>query len=428
MRTHRGILRPAAAALLAALALAGLACGRSHRPPGADTRVLLLGLDAAEWNLLRPMIAAGEMPNIKRLIDRGVSGDLRSLEPLQKSPAIWTTIATGRSPQEHGIRSFVDTVRGRPLTQNIRRVKAVWNILSSTGRSVGLVGWLMSWPAEEVNGFVVSDYIQYEAARAGRLENRTWPPELYDEIESLNRDWRAMPWSEVSRFLSRPVDENSPDSALVRKIRSIRWMITGDASFTDIALKLGREQKPDFLAVYLRSMDTMAHLFWNYLSPESYPPGLVEPELVPYFKDTMRREYRWMDEQVGKLLALADDRTTVILCSDHGFAGGGGGGIREHRLEGVLIMAGPHIARGEITGATVYDIAPTLLALYGLPKADDMQGKVLWGAFDGTIRPEMFPKTLATYETGPPGKEGDAVSSPVDDELMERLRSLGYIK
>jgi hypothetical protein len=101
--------------------------------------------------------------------------------------------------------------------------------------------------------------------------------------------------------------------------------------------------------------------------------------------------------------------------------------VRDHRVEGILIMAGDRIARGEITGATVYDIAPTVLALYGLPKAQDMRGKVLWGAFDKSIRPDMFPETLATYETGKSGP-GGAVSSPVDKELMERLKALGYLK
>lgn len=428
MKPRRRAFRFLAAAGLAALMFTGPACGRPDTAGGAGARVLLIGLDAAEWNLLRPMLAAGELPNLKRLIDRGISGDLRSLEPLQKSPAIWTTIATGRAPEEHGIRSFVDMKGGQPLTRNIRRVKALWNILSTAGRSVGLVGWLMSWPAEEVNGFVVSDYVQYQAGRSARLEHRTWPPELYDEIAPLNRDWRDLPWSEVGRFHAAPVDEHGPDSALVRKIQPIRWMISADLSFADIALKLGGERKPDLMAVYLRSMDTMAHLFWNYQSPESHPPGAVEPAWVPYFKDTMRREYRWMDEQVGRLLTLADSKTTVVICSDHGFIGGGGGGIREHRVEGVLIMAGPHVARGELTGATVYDITPTVLALFGLPKADDMRGKVLWGAFDATIRPDKFARSLPTYETGPAGEGTGAVASPVDKELMERLRSLGYIK
>lgn len=412
-------------ALTIALLVVGLgACQRGSTgvPPG---RVLVIGLDGAEWNLIRPMLAAGELPNLKKLIDRGVSGDLKSLVPLQKSPAIWTTIATGRAPEEHGIRGFVDTIGGQPLTRNIRRVKALWNILSATRHPVGVVGWLMSWPAEQVDGFVVSDYIQYQAARNQRMAHRTWPEDLYDEIEPLNRDWESMPWSEVNGFLSKPMGE--ADTSLAMKARPIQWMITADRTFTDVALKLGRERKWDFLAVYLRSMDTMSHLYWHYQNPEAWPPGLTEPAAAPYFKDTMRRCYQWNDAQIGRLLELVDDRTTVIVCSDHGYAGGGGGGVREHRVEGVVVMAGPHIRKGEITGATVYDIAPTVLALFGLPKADDMKGKVLWEAFDGTIRPEMFPQALPTYESGD-ATPGDQVTSPVDKELMERLRSLGYIK
>jgi len=415
----------ALALLLLLVAVPG--CGDSRRAPTGG-RVLMIGLDGAEWNLIRPMMAAGEMPNLAKLVSRGVSGDLMSLVPLQKSPAIWTTIITGKPPEEHGIRGFVDQVGGKPLTQNIRRVKALWNILSSTNRQVGVVGWLMSWPAEPVNGFVVSDYIQYQAAQTGRMENRTFPPGLYAEIKPLVRDWRAMTWEETSPFLSSPFDPATGDSSLVGRLSAIKWMVSADQSFADIAESLGRSEPWDFLAVYLRSMDTMGHLFWNYQNPEAYPPNLIDPDLLPYVKDTMRRDYRWIDGQIGRLVALADDKTTIIVCSDHGFVGGGGGGVRDHRAEGILVMVGPRIGRGEITGATVFDITPTLLAIFGLPRAEDMRGKVLWQAFDGTIRPDMFPDSITTYETGDGSEGGEGVASPVDKELIERLKSLGYIK
>ncbi|MGE5741703.1 MAG: alkaline phosphatase family protein, partial [Candidatus Aminicenantes bacterium RBG_16_66_30] len=380
---------------LAFVFLAG-GCGnstKSTRPPKG--RVLVIGLDGLEWSLLRPMMDRGEAPNLKKLADSGVWGNFRSLEPLQKSPAIWTTLATGKSPKEHGIRGYVDMQGGKPLTQNIRRVKAIWNILSSTDRTVGIVGWLMSWPAEEVNGFDVSDYVLYQAAQDQRLEKRTYPEELYDEIAPLNPDWRAMPVSKINEFLSKPLVES--DSNLVRAARPIRWMITGDQAFADIALKLGKEEKPDFLAVYLRSSDTMGHLYWNYQDPAAYRADLTDPAIAPWFKDTMRLDYKWLDTQVGRLVKdLADDSTTVIVCSDHGFGGGGGGGVADHKLDGVIILAGAHIAKGEITGATVYDLTPTILALYGLPKADDMPGKVLWSAFDKSIRPDTFNKTIPT--------------------------------
>lgn len=421
--------------LILCLALAGgsAACGRRGSGVGADTRVLFIGLDGAEWSLIKALMAQGRMPNFQKLMERGVHGELKSLEPLQKSPAIWTTIATGKSPREHGIKTFVEEKDGQPLTQNLRRVKALWNILSATGRKVGVVGWLMSWPAEEVNGFIVTDYIQYAAGRNSKMTHRTYPEGLYDEIAPLNRDWRAMPWSGVNAFLGQPLDTTliggtNPDTLAILRARPMRWMISADASFADIALKLARPTPPPFLAVYLRSMDTFGHLYWNFQHPEAWPPGLLDPSMVPYFQKTMEKNYEWIDGQLGRILALADEKTTVILCSDHGFKGGGGGGVQDHRLEGVLVMAGPHIGRGEITGASVYDITPTVLALYGLPKAEDMPGKVLWAAFDKTIRPEMFKETLPTYETGGGPAAANGQASPVDEELKERLRSLGYIK
>jgi len=157
------------------LALAAIAaCGKETSSDAPRNKVLLIGLDGAEWDLIQPMVDAGQLPHFARLMNQGVHGKLRSLEPAAKSPAIWTTIATGKSPEEHGIDTFVDEQGGLPLTQNLRKVRALWNILSAVDRSVGVVGWLMSWPAEEVNGFVVSDYLQYAAKGSTRIMHRTF--------------------------------------------------------------------------------------------------------------------------------------------------------------------------------------------------------------------------------------------------------------
>jgi arylsulfatase A-like enzyme len=83
------------------------------------------------------------------------------------------------------------------------------------------------------------------------------------------------------------------------------------------------------------------------------------------------------------------------------------------------------IEKGEITGASVYDITPTTLALLGLPPARDMRGKVLWSALDETVPRDRFDELIATYETG--GRGGASEESPVDEELIERLKALGYL-
>ncbi len=413
--------------LLAIAAAAALgACGgrAKHEPVG---KVLLIGLDGAEWDLINPMVAAGELPNLGRLMAEGVHGNLRSLEPLAKSPAIWTTIATGKSPAEHGIKSFVDQINGRPLTRNIRRVRAVWNIVSGVGRSAGVVGWLMSWPAEEVNGFVVSDYLQY-AAGEGRARAR---PNLSRPLEAVVSpdvvQWRTMPWSSVQRFLDAPLDTAAMTPELEQFVRPIKWIMAGDETFARIGAKLYREERPDFFAVYLRGTDAMGHLYWNYMTPEAVPEGTLLPEGMTYAKGAMRAYYRYVDELIKPFLDSADPNTTILVVSDHGFHGGLDRGVEMHKLDGVIIMAGRGVGKGEITGAGVYDVTPTVLALLGLPPAQDMRGKILWSALSPEVSRDKFTHLIATYETGERPAAGSSLESPVDEELKERLRSLGYI-
>jgi predicted AlkP superfamily phosphohydrolase/phosphomutase len=413
---------------LIALALAAAlgACGgrAKHEPVG---KVLLIGLDGAEWDLINPMVAAGELPNLGRLMAEGVHGNLRSLEPLAKSPAIWTTIATGKSPAEHGIKSFVDQIHGRPLTRNIRRVRAVWNIVSGVGRSAGVVGWLMSWPAEEVNGFVVSDYLQYAAAEGKRMNGRTYPPELETAIAPDIVDWRAMSWSSVQRFLDTPLDTAAVTPELEQLLRPMKWIMAGDETFARIGVKLYRERRPDFFAVYLRGTDAMGHLYWNYMTPEAVPEGTLLPEGMRYATGAMRAYYRYVDELIKPFLDAADASTTILVVSDHGFHGGLDRGVDMHKLDGILIMAGRGVGKGEITGAGVYDVTPTVLALLGLPPAQDMRGKILWSAISPDIPRDKFTHLIPTYETGERPAAGSSIESPVDEELKERLRSLGYI-
>jgi len=405
-----------------------VSCGgeKGGTEPG---RVLIIGLDGAEWDLLGPMLAAGEMPNLARLRDEGVYGKLRSLEPPQKSPAIWTTIATGKSPEEHGIRAFVEQVKGRPLTKNMRQARALWNIASGVGKSVGVVGWLMTWPAEEVNGFVITDYLQYTAAPSRKFKGRTYPPELEGEIQDEVVAWEEVPWSFVQGFLDAPLDTTTLSQTMERLLRPIRWISAGDLTFARLATRLYQQDPPDFFAVYLRGMDAMGHLYWNYMTPQAVPAGTLEPEGELYLSGAVRAYYRFVDELLGPILdtALEDPRTTVIVCSDHGFGGGPGRGIQVHKLDGVILMGGRGVGRGEITGANVYDVAPTALVLLGLPPAQDMHGKVLWSALDEDIPRERFAELIPTYETGDSTGSGSPLESPVDEELKERLRSLGYI-
>jgi hypothetical protein len=174
------------------------------------------------------------------------------------------------------------------------------------------------------------------------------------------------------------------------------------------------------------------------LEPETWDREL-SPEKVATFEPVVDRYYTFSDSLLGAMMSLGDENTVVIVCSDHGFIGHRGypgfeGGVatgsQMHRKEGVLFMSGPGIAAGRtIEGATVLDITPTILEILGLPVARDMDGRPLTEAFDTAFATQHPPTYIDTYEVDTGVAAGDSlpVQSPVDEEIKEMLRSLGYI-
>ena len=125
--------------------------------------VAIIGMDGIEWRVVRRMIEEGELPNFKKIIENGVYAEMGTLEPML-SPPIWTTIATGVTPETHGITWFmVKDAHGNmiPVTSTQRKVKALWNIVSGEGRSVDVVGWWATWPAENIRGRIISDHMGF---------------------------------------------------------------------------------------------------------------------------------------------------------------------------------------------------------------------------------------------------------------------------
>ena len=123
-------------------------------------RVLLLGWDAADWRFIRPLLERGQMPALQRLMDEGAWGALATQQPVL-SPMLWTTIATGKRPHQHGIHGFIEPMpdgKGMRLSGSTTRAcKALWNIATQSGLRSNVVGWYCSHPAEPINGVCVSD-------------------------------------------------------------------------------------------------------------------------------------------------------------------------------------------------------------------------------------------------------------------------------
>ena len=116
----------------------------TEEPP---RKIVCIGVDGGDWQIIHPMIGEGLLPNFARFVEQGATGPLLSMEPML-SPLLWTTMATGKLPEEHGILNFtaIDPETGEkiPITRMYRKVDAFWNMMSDYGRTVDIVGWLVT--------------------------------------------------------------------------------------------------------------------------------------------------------------------------------------------------------------------------------------------------------------------------------------------
>ena len=270
--------------LLFGLALLA-ACGETSSTPPRP--VVLLGIDGGSWNAIRVLWDRGELPNLEQLADRGVSAQLQPVA--NASPVIWTSIATGVQPSRHGIRGFtVRTPSGEvPVSSVDRRVPAIWNMASSSGLRVALLGWWASWPAEEVNGVVVSDRILRE------VESRVYPPDFDPAL--------------LSKSPQPDAGSASADDLVARK----------DRLMASVGLQLASEQF-DLLLLYLRNVDVESHHYWKYFRPRGFETEVDEASLQR-FGDRVPDAYAEVDHTLGALIARAGPDANFFVLSDHGF-------------------------------------------------------------------------------------------------------------
>jgi tetratricopeptide (TPR) repeat protein len=419
----------------------------------AGMKVVLIGLDGADWNIIDPLIAAGRMPNLARLVRSGVRGRLRTITPML-SPVIWTSVATGVLPGRHGIIDFLASTGGDgarvPVTSSLRKVKAIWNILSEHEKSVGIVGWWASYPAEPVRGFIVSDRVAYQlfgahAVREQAREGRVHPPDLDDLVASLTIAPETLGLQQVARYVRLPADPATLPDDQSKLIDDFKTLLAAGDTYARLAQSLARRFRPDFLALYLEGTDTVAHLFMPHAAPPL--PG-VDREAARRFGRTVDEYYRHADELIGQVLEAAETGSAVIVCSDHGFRTGENRPLTDsrigygqaadwHRKYGILVLAGgPFRARQELQEASVLDLAPTILTLFGLPVAEDMDGRPIIDAFDPAFLRAHPIRYVPTFEgaavasagpgdAAPPGPPADPQG---DEALRQRLQSLGYLK
>jgi predicted AlkP superfamily phosphohydrolase/phosphomutase len=390
---------------------------------GGTPRVAIIGVDGCDWEKLGPLVEAGRLPTFRKLMDEGAYGGLTSMPPLV-SPRIWTTIATGKIPEKHGILDFVNE-QGVPVNATMRRALPIWDIVSGTGGTVGVVGWYVTWPAEDVGGFLVSDRfhtlvrgpVQVLQSATGRPTNA--------RLESFGRfsfdpGYKRHHEDELAYQQNRIVDE------------PLRWGYLRDAVYTRLSTAFLPIYEPTFTAVYLRGVDFVQHFFWKYSDPE--PFGDVTPADIDSYGEVIDNYYVYTDALLARLMKALGDDVNIMLVADHGFQPRTDLDPKRpqltgtHDIEGVFIASGPAFRNaGRVDGATVLDVTPTALAVMGFPRADDMDGRVLTEIIEPRFLVDRSAESIPTYDPSVVPAPGE-VGSTMDDSIKEQLKSLGYIE
>ena len=264
------------------------------------SRMIVVGLDGATFDLIKPWVAAGKLPTFARLLAEGAHGELRSTLPALTPPA-WTSAATGKNPGKHNIFNFYKVSEGGvgklPLTPADLRSRRVWDIANAYGKRAGVVHLPLTYPPEHLDGFVVSGIMTPKG-----VEDYTFPPGLRDELAAHIDGYRF---------------DVDADALKVGDLRAFR-----DDAFelqrvqTAETLYLLEHKQWDLLWVMYHTLDKVQHFFWHFMDA-AHPahPGASE------FHDTILAFHQLLDEALAAILARLDDRTGLLVMSDHGSCG-----------------------------------------------------------------------------------------------------------
>jgi predicted AlkP superfamily pyrophosphatase or phosphodiesterase len=371
---------------------------------------------------------------------RGAFGTLKPMKP-SKSPRLWTTIATGKPPAEHGILDFTWTdEQGRELlvTSAQREVKAFWNILGDHGVTSDTIGWWVTYPVEAVNGTMVAQANTAGGAlRKGSLlpgaPGQVWPaefePVVFARFEAVERTLDA--WME-ELFGAEAVRPRHPE--LRRRWDDCRWALRADRTYLEVVRALlDRGPPARVTSLYIGGTDVLGHRFWTAYEPGSFEPP-PDPREVELVGEVIPRYYEFVDGVLEELRGRFPADTAILVVADHGMRLGmhtgeeagaflaAGPGIRSSGAEprAVLRSAIPELGR-------LTDFCPTLLALVGLPYGEDMHGRPLETVLDPRFLELNPPRSIATHDDPAWLARSREPVRVHDPERMEQLRALGYL-
>lgn len=263
-------------------------------------RILVIGLDGATFDLLGPWIQAGELPNLRRLMEEGAWGRLQTtLPPISSSS--WNSFITGVNPGKHGVVDFVypgpDSYKVTMINSASRRTRALWNWLNEAGYRVGLLGIPVTYPPEPVDSFMISGFLA-----PGPDSEWAYPPGLKQEL-----------LAELGEFLLAPDERYRSTGRLDRFLDDLTASVENR---TRAALYLMRNKPWDLFTVVYWDTDMVQHEIWRLLDPGHPRHDRTEAAAQ---RERILAFHRKVDDDVGRLVAEAGPDSLVMVMSDHGF-------------------------------------------------------------------------------------------------------------
>ncbi len=247
-----------------------------------NMKVMVIGLDGATLDLIKPWAEEGVLPNFKKFIENGAFGNLKSTLPILSPPA-WTSIVTGKNPGKHGIYEFwkwpsKEDPTLHPVNSKHRKSPAIWNILSKYGVKSIVINVPVTYPPEEINGIIVSGMLTPSIK-----SDFTYPKEIKNML--LKRGYE----------IGSDIQELS-----VNRLKTFLKICQTTLKRAESAIFLIQNYPWSFFFVVFRELDSIQHYFWDE-------------------KDLILKYYKILDDIIGRFLNFIDKNTTMIIVSDHGF-------------------------------------------------------------------------------------------------------------
>jgi predicted AlkP superfamily phosphohydrolase/phosphomutase len=399
--------------------------------------VIWCGLDGADWEYLDSLAAQGKMPNWKRLSSEGFGARLESFLPIL-SPLIWTTQETGVGPDIHRVLDFQEvdpkTHLLVPISEASRKVPAVWNIASHEGRKVGVVGFWATYPAEKINGFFLADRLDPSKPAARGVG---YPEPLDETLKRVAARDGLVTASDLARYF---VDAPGPGFAAGSVAGSFDDPVSSLSDVvatTRVTQRLARElydrELPDLMALYFEGTDEIGHLFGPYAPPRL---ACVPEEMFARLERVPETYFAMVDGILGQWMRRAqEDHAILVITSDHGFRWGsdrpcdrgsteGATAANWHRSPGVFLAWGAGVSPAlPMRVISQFDVAPTVLALLGLPSDTRMRGAVIpvVKGLASRERKDLFAQISVQNVAAQTLDEKEA------SEYARKLAALGYI-